>query len=97
MTAAGRPLNKQTRERLAACEAVSLHYWADHPQANHFWAVDDAQHVHVVRISRKTGTARHVCGAVSSDDAEQCAGAAEAMTYTIELEEADRDDYRLTS
>lgn len=82
--AKSRPLPERTRERLAACEAVSLHYWSDHPQANHVWAVDDHQHAHVVRIDRKTGTAQHVCRAASSDEAEQCVGATEAVTYTVE-------------
>jgi len=57
--AAGRPLNKRTTERLAACETVGLHYWADHPAAGHVWAVDDHQHAHVVRVS--PDGAQHVC------------------------------------
>jgi hypothetical protein len=96
MTAKTRPLNKQIRERLAACEAVGLHYWGDHPAKCHFWAVDDYQRAHVVRIDRTTGTARHACRpAPLNEDDEQCTGAAEAVAYTVELElekEADRDD-----
>jgi hypothetical protein len=53
-----RALPKGTRERLAACEAVGLHWWADHPVAGHVWAVDDHQQAHVVRIR---GTVQHVC------------------------------------
>jgi hypothetical protein len=83
MTAAGRPLNKQIRERLAACEAVGLHYWSDHPASSHFWAVDDHQQAHSVRINRKTGTAQHVCcREASSDEAGQCASAPEAVAYS---------------
>ncbi len=81
-SSAGRPLSKQIRERLAACEAVGLHYWGDHPTASHFWAVDDHQRAHVVRISCNASTAQHVCRA-SSDEAEQCAGATEAVAYTV--------------
>ena len=83
MTAAGRPLSKRTLARLAACEAVNLHYWADHPSAGHVWAMDEHQRAHVVRISRSAGTAQHVCRAASSDETEQCAGAAEAVAYTV--------------
>ena len=112
MTTKGRSLNKRTNERLAACEAVGLHYWGDHPVAGHVWAVDDHQRAHVVRIHFAIGTAQHVCPTASSDDAEQCAGwtassneagqhtgTADVVAYTVELdeEEADHDDYRLTS
>lgn len=86
MTATVRPLTKRTRERLAACEAVNLHYWADHPSAGHVWAVDGHQRAHVVRISRSASTAQHVCQAASSDEAEQCAGAAEAVAFTVQEE-----------
>ena len=55
-----RRLPKRTRECLAACAAVGLHYWGDHPRARHVWAVDDSQRAHVVRINRD-GTAQHVC------------------------------------
>ena len=58
---AARPLPKRTREALAACQAIGLHYWADHPQAHHLWAVDDHQQAHAVRVSRRDGTAQHVC------------------------------------
>jgi hypothetical protein len=70
---------------LAACEAFGLHYWGEHPLEGHVWAVDDRQHAHVVRMGR---AAAHVCQ--TSSEAEQCPG-------FIELEEADRTDYHLTS
>jgi hypothetical protein len=54
----GRPLPARTREHLAACDAVGLHYWAEAPSAGHIWAVDDAQHAHLVQIDRDAGTAR---------------------------------------
>jgi hypothetical protein len=84
-----RQLPRRTCEALAACEAVGLMFWADHPRAGHAWAVDDHQRVHVVRIGRSASTAQHVCQA--SFEAEPCAG------YT-ELEEgADRDVDRLNT
>jgi hypothetical protein len=55
-----RPLPKRTRERLAACAAIGLSYWSDHPARNCVWAIGDHQDAHVVRIER--GTAQHVCG-----------------------------------
>ena len=61
MNAAGRPLPRQARERLAACESVGLHYWADAPVKGCVWAVDESQRAHTVRIDRDTGTARHIC------------------------------------
>ncbi len=67
-------VNKRTRERVAACETVGLHYWADHPVAGHVWAVDDHQAAHVVRIESKTGAARHVCA--ETPDSEVIAGTA---------------------
>ena len=60
---ASRQLPKRTREALAACEAVGLMFWSDHPKPKHVWAVDDHQQAHVVHIHRDAGTA------------EQCAGA----------------------
>jgi len=84
MTAAGRPLGKRIRKRLAACEAVDLDYWADHPQKNHVWAVDDDQRAHVVRIGSSASTIQHVCQ--MSSGAEQCAGFIE-----LDEEEADHD------
>ena len=88
MTASGCRLNKRTLERVAACEAVGLHYWGDHPAANHVWAVDDHQLAHVVRVGRGDQPAEHICQASSKTG--QCAG------YT-ELEEADCVDDRLNS
>ena len=75
-----RPLPKGTLERLAACQAVGLHYWSDHPVAKHFWAVDDHQQAHVVKIDRDGGTARHVCRPGLLIDTE-CAGDDEAVPY----------------
>jgi hypothetical protein len=48
------PFRKETREKIAACEAVGLAYWSDHPTAGCMWAVDDNQQPHVVRWYRKT-------------------------------------------
>jgi hypothetical protein len=58
VTAVGGRLPKRTRERLTACEAVGLSYWADHPVIGHVWAVDSRQQAHVVRTGR---TPEHVC------------------------------------
>jgi hypothetical protein len=85
MNTAGRPLNKRISERLAACETVGLHYWADHPAAGHVWAVDDQQRAHVVRIHRDG--AEHVCRSAYIVAIEQCDG---ANVYTSNLLE-DRD------
>jgi hypothetical protein len=74
-----RPLPKGTRERLAACEAIGLTYWSDHPARNCVWAIDDQQRAHVVRID--PGTAQHVCGRTSPVAVEQCAGGGEALPY----------------
>jgi hypothetical protein len=73
-------LPKRTRECLAACQAVGLHYWSDHPLAHHVWAVDDHQQAHVVRV-RRDGTAQHVCGSADPVAVEWCAGADEAVPY----------------
>lgn len=51
------PFSKTTLGKMAACEALSLSYWADHPAPNCVWAVDDNQQAHVVRVYRKTGEA----------------------------------------
>lgn len=52
-----RPIVKATREAMAACAAVGLTYWSDHPTAGMVWAVDSDQHAHPVHIDRKHGTA----------------------------------------
>lgn len=52
-----RPIVKATREAMAACAAVGLAYWSDHPQPGHVWAVDAAQQPHPVRIDRKRNLA----------------------------------------
>lgn len=80
-----RPLRKATREALAACEAVGLHYWADHRRAHHLWAVDDRQRAHVVRINREDGTAQHACRPELLIEARgtcrECVGDDEAVSY----------------
>lgn len=43
------PFNKETRGKMAACEAVGLEYWSDHPKPGCVWAVDGNQQAHVVR------------------------------------------------
>ena len=90
MTASGCRLNKRTLERVAACEAVGLSYWSNHPAANHVWAVDDHQLAHVVRVGRGDQPAEHICQA-SSAETGQCAG------YTELEEAADHDVDRLNT
>ena len=85
-----RQLPTRTREALAACEAVGLMFWANHPWPRHVWAVDDHRCAHVVRIGRGDQPAQHVCQA--SSEAGQCAGYTE-----LDGEVADHDDYDLTS
>ena len=82
MTAACRPLRLATREALAACEAVGLMFWSDHPKPHHVWAVDDHQLAHVVRINRDGGTAQHVCRAELLVDEERCTGDDETVPFT---------------
>lgn len=52
--------NRQTLTRMAACNALGLHYWAGHPQPGCVWAVDDFQQAHVVRIYARDNIARKV-------------------------------------
>lgn len=52
----------KTLESVAACAALDLTYWADHPQSSLVWAVDDQGRAHEVEVDRKTGVARHYCG-----------------------------------
>jgi len=85
MMRAGRPLNKRIRERLAACEAVGLCYWADHPAARHFWAVDDCRRAHVVRV-HQDGTAQHVCSS-AIPIAVDCDGDTTAATFSVATDE----------
>ena len=84
-----RQLPRRTREALAACEAVGLMFWADHPRPRHVWAVDDRHRAHVVRAGRDDRPAQHVCQA--SSEAGQCAGYTE-----LDEKEANHDD-QLTS
>lgn len=51
---------KTTLLRMAACEALGLHYWSGHPLSGCVWAVDDSQTPHVVKIDAKKGTAAKV-------------------------------------
>jgi hypothetical protein len=74
-------LPKSTIERLAACEAVGLSYWADHPTRNCLWAIDNDRRAHVARMA--AGAAQHVCGNATPVAVEQCAGDDEALPYTI--------------
>jgi hypothetical protein len=74
-------LPKSTRERLAACEAVGLHYWADHPAGRHVRAIDGHQQAHVVRIHREDGTGQHVCRSTIPTAVEERAGDDEAVPY----------------
>lgn len=48
---------KVTATKMAACAAVGLHYWADHPLPGRVWAVDDNQQAHVVRVYASKDTA----------------------------------------
>ncbi|QDK03170.1 hypothetical protein SEA_SYDNAT_78 [Mycobacterium phage SydNat] len=49
------PFSKTTQAKIAACEALGLSYWADHPATGCMWAVDDQQQAFVVRWYRSTG------------------------------------------
>ena len=51
------PFNQQTRSKMAACQALGLSYWSDHPARGCLWAVDANQQAHVVRWYRKTNQA----------------------------------------
>lgn len=75
-----RPLPKRTREAPAACEAVGLTFWSDHPRPRCMWAVDEHQRAHVVRVNNG-GRAQHVCGRVVPVHDELCAGDDEAVSY----------------
>lgn len=48
------PHTRTTQQKITACEALGLSYWADHPAAGCVWAVDDNQQAHAVRWYRKT-------------------------------------------
>lgn len=45
----------RTRENVAACEALGLSFWSEHPQPGVLWAVDDHQQAHAVKIDRRRG------------------------------------------
>lgn len=47
------------RQNVAACAALGLSYWADHPDPGCVWAVDAAnQEYRIVKIDRRNGEAR---------------------------------------
>lgn len=48
------PFSATTIEKMAACHAVGLSYWSDHPSTGCMWAVDESRRAHVVRWYRKT-------------------------------------------
>lgn len=54
------PFNQTTLGKMAACNALGLSYWSDHPVTGCMWAVDDNQRPHVVRWYRKTNEAWQV-------------------------------------
>lgn len=65
-------LSRQIAFNVAACAAVGLEYWADHPGASnkgrYVWALDDAQQPHIVHIrggATTEGTAEHQCSRAS--------------------------------
>jgi ferredoxin len=84
-----RPLPKRTIEALAACEAVGLMFWSDHPRRRHVWAVDERQQAHVVQIDSDACTARHVCGSAAPSPVH-CSGGDEAMPYTTTHSEGEQ-------
>lgn len=43
------PFSKATLAKLAACEAVGLEYWSDHPLLGRMWAVGPDRRFHIVR------------------------------------------------
>lgn len=51
------PFSATTLSKMAACRAVGLEYWSDHPATGCMWAVDGNQQAHVVRWYRKTNEA----------------------------------------
>lgn len=52
----------KTLESVAACAALDLTYWSDHPQSRLVWAADLHGRFHEVEVDRKTGVAQHYCG-----------------------------------
>ena len=87
-----RRLSGGTRDRLAACGALGLSYWSDHPadrtrETYTVWAIDGRQQAHVVRVDREAGTVQHVCGSVDPVAVQQCVGSDEVVPYTIPEEQ----------
>ena len=63
-----RGLPKQLKFSIAACAAVGLTYWADHPGAankgRYVWALDSERTAHIVHVcggATNHGTAEHMC------------------------------------
>ncbi|ASR77184.1 hypothetical protein KIV66_gp77 [Mycobacterium phage MyraDee] len=44
------PFTKTTQAKMAACAALGLSYWSDHPGVRCVWAVNDRQQAFVVKI-----------------------------------------------
>lgn len=74
-----------TREKIAACAALGLSYWANHPTPSTVWAVDDYQQPHSVHIDRKAGKAEHRCSRYSQyqDDSKKCPESGRRETFTV--------------
>jgi hypothetical protein len=62
----------KTLENIAACAAVGLAYWSDHPKPGFIWAVDTNQTAHAVEVDRNKGTARHACYVWTHDASVNC-------------------------
>lgn len=63
-----RGLPVRTKMSVAACAAVGLTYWAEHPgvtqRGRYVWALDDEQRAHIVHVcggASSAGTGEHVC------------------------------------
>lgn len=61
-------LPRHTRFAMAACAAVGLEYWGDHPgygaRGRYVWAIDADQQPHIVHVcggATPEGTAEHMC------------------------------------
>ncbi len=52
----------RTSQSVAACAALNLTYWSDHPVSDMVWATDFQGRFHEVRLDRKTQTSAHFCG-----------------------------------
>jgi hypothetical protein len=55
-TTVARAIPTRTLQSIAACSALGLSYWADHPKPGYLWAVDpDKQEFVPVHIQRRAG------------------------------------------